>query len=407
MDLMFQSKGKPHVPTPKAGDFCCRQSSSVSLLIRAPGSPCCGAVRSVQSYEIFAFFKSSPSVRRPRIVSPSQKKSRRKAPPFPIVANPASGKPTKRALIHASFRLFPFPSLPQTRLVSGKTQAPASESESERAVVAMAVCSIDQSRAQSCRDSQAASSLQIIAIIVIFLTSVIGISAPILLARLFHGRPAYNNMVLLIKCFAAGVILSTSLVHVLPDAFEALADCQVASRHPWKDFPFSGFVALTGALAALLVDIAASSHAAGDNHYTPVVTEDSASAVVKKIEEAGVLGCHEVPQMDELAKMKQRLVSQVLEIGIIFHSVIIGVTLGMSQNKCTIRPLVFALSFHQIFEGMGLGGCIAQVRYQFHHLPLQIWFTHPNRPSRCDFDRSWGLRRTVMKMDGSDRLGMF
>jgi zinc transporter 1/2/3 len=41
--------------------------------------------------------------------------------------------------------------------------------------------------------------------------------------------------------------------------------------------------------------------------------------------------------------------------------VIIGVTMGMSQNKCTIRPLVAALAFHQIFEGMGLGGCIAQV----------------------------------------------
>lgn len=65
---------------------------------------------------------------------------------------------------------------------------------------------------------------------------------------------------------------------------------------------------------------------------------------------------------ERLAKLKQRLVSQVLEIGIVFHSVIIGVTMGMSQNQCAIRPLVVALSFHQIFEGMGLGGCIAQVK---------------------------------------------
>jgi len=64
---------------------------------------------------------------------------------------------------------------------------------------------------------------------------------------------------------------------------------------------------------------------------------------------------------EEMVKMRQRLVSQVLEIGIIFHSVIIGVTMGMSQNTCTIKPLVAALAFHQIFEGMGLGGCIAQV----------------------------------------------
>jgi hypothetical protein len=65
---------------------------------------------------------------------------------------------------------------------------------------------------------------------------------------------------------------------------------------------------------------------------------------------------------EEQARRKQKMVSKVLEIGIVFHSVIIGVTMGMSQDVCAIRPLVVALSFHQVFEGMGLGGCIAQVR---------------------------------------------
>ncbi|KNA23150.1 hypothetical protein SOVF_027480 [Spinacia oleracea] len=78
---------------------------------------------------------------------------------------------------------------------------------------------------------------------------------------------------------------------------------------------------------------------------------------------AAVAETAEVEEMRE--KMRQRMVSQVLEIGIIFHSVIIGVTMGMSQNVCTIKPLVAALSFHQIFEGMGLGGCIAQAGFSF------------------------------------------
>jgi len=64
---------------------------------------------------------------------------------------------------------------------------------------------------------------------------------------------------------------------------------------------------------------------------------------------------------EEEARRKQKMVSKVLEIGIVIHSVIIGVTMGMSQDVCAIRPLVVALSFHQVFEGMGLGGCIAQV----------------------------------------------
>lgn len=57
-------------------------------------------------------------------------------------------------------------------------------------------------------------------------------------------------------------------------------------------------------------------------------------------------------------------VMQVLELGIVIHSVIIGISLGASQNPTTIWPLIFALAFHQFFEGMGLGGCITQVTLQ-------------------------------------------
>ena len=167
------------------------------------------------------------------------------------------------------------------------------------------------------------------------------------------------------------MILSTSLVHVLPDAYDALSDCHVASKHPWKDFPFAGLVTLIGVLLALLVDLTASAHMEqhghgngngngnGNGEYTVVGIQEE--MVGKKGSDASVKV--EIMGEVDLVKVKQRLVSQVLEIGIIFHSVIIGVTMGMSQNKCTIRPLVTALAFHQIFEGMGLGGCIAQVNY--------------------------------------------
>ncbi|XP_059317842.1 zinc transporter 6, chloroplastic [Lycium ferocissimum] len=229
----------------------------------------------------------------------------------------------------------------------------------------MALCVTDTVRALACRDGKAATNLKLISMFVIFFTSVIGITVPVFLARLFHGKPVHDKAILIIKCFAAGVILSTSLVHVLPDAFDALSDCQVSSRHPWKDFPFSGLVTLIGVLTALLVDLTATSHVEShqnnqDNDYAIVGTSEELGTVVsnKKIEE-------QVREAEELVKLKQRLVSQVLEIGIIFHSVIIGVTLGMSQNQCTIRPLVAALSFHQIFEGMGLGGCIAQAGFSF------------------------------------------
>ncbi|OIW16496.1 hypothetical protein TanjilG_32166 [Lupinus angustifolius] len=222
-------------------------------------------------------------------------------------------------------------------------------------------CVADLSRAAACRDSVAASHFKSISIFIIFFTSMFGMSSPVLLARIFQGKSLYDRAIAVIKCFAAGVILSTSLVHVLPNAYTALADCHVASRHPWRDFPFAGLVTLVGVILALSVDLIATPHMS-HAPYAPVVMQEKESAVE--------LGCDggggETEKVEEeLVKLKQRLVSQVLEIGIVFHSVIIGVTMGMSQNVCTIRPLVAALAFHQIFEGIGLGGCVAQAGFSF------------------------------------------
>ena len=43
------------------------------------------------------------------------------------------------------------------------------------------------------------------------------------------------------------------------------------------------------------------------------------------------------------------------------HSVIIGISLGVSPSVSTIKPLLAAITFHQLFEGFGLGGCISEV----------------------------------------------
>ncbi|EEF45783.1 zinc/iron transporter, putative [Ricinus communis] len=67
---------------------------------------------------------------------------------------------------------------------------------------------------------------------------------------------------------------------------------------------------------------------------------------------------------DEESGLRHVVVSQVLELGIVSHSVIIGLSLGVSESPCTIRPLIAALSFHQFFEGFALGGCISQAQFK-------------------------------------------
>jgi zinc transporter 1/2/3 len=44
--------------------------------------------------------------------------------------------------------------------------------------------------------------------------------------------------------------------------------------------------------------------------------------------------------------------------------VLIGISLGVSESPCTIRPLAAALVFHQCFEGFALGGSLVDAGYK-------------------------------------------
>ncbi|KAL2653420.1 hypothetical protein R1flu_021548 [Riccia fluitans] len=56
-------------------------------------------------------------------------------------------------------------------------------------------------------------------------------------------------------------------------------------------------------------------------------------------------------KIDKEVSIRHIVISQVLELGIVAHSVIIGVSLGVSNSPCTIRPLFGALCFHQFLKG--------------------------------------------------------
>ncbi|GAA6021039.1 hypothetical protein JCM8202_003823 [Rhodotorula sphaerocarpa] len=49
----------------------------------------------------------------------------------------------------------------------------------------------------------------------------------------------------------------------------------------------------------------------------------------------------------------------ILEFGVIFHSFVIGLTLAVTNN---IGPLLAVLTFHQTFEGIGLGSRLSMLR---------------------------------------------
>ncbi|XP_042478195.1 zinc transporter 1-like [Macadamia integrifolia] len=202
------------------------------------------------------------------------------------------------------------------------------------------------------------------AIASLLVASGLGVCIPILGKKFQVLRPE-NDVFFMIKAFAAGVILSTGFTHILPDAFDKLRS-PCLDQNLWK-FPFTGFIAMMSAIGTLMVDTFATSFykRLHFNKAQPV-TEDEENAG----EHSDHLHVHphgsnligEDSVRSELTR--HRIVSQVLELGIVVHSVIIGISLGASRSAQTIKPLFAALSFHQFFEGMGLGGCISQARFK-------------------------------------------
>nr|CAB3461201.1 unnamed protein product [Digitaria exilis] len=238
-------------------------------------------------------------------------------------------------------------------------------------------CECDASTEQDGGDNKAkALTLKIIAIFCILIASSVGCAIPSLGRRFPALRPD-TNLFMAVKAFAAGVILATAFVHILPDAFDKLGSpCLVDG--PWNKFPFAGLIAMLAAIATLVVDTVATGYfqrahnaktaaAIGDDVDVESSADDHAHAGHGHGHAHGVVSMMASTSNDAnggTQLIRHRVIAQVLELGIIVHSVIIGMSLGASESSSTIRPLVAALTFHQFFEGIGLGGCIVQAKFR-------------------------------------------
>ncbi|MBA0748830.1 hypothetical protein Gogos_002814 [Gossypium gossypioides] len=243
-----------------------------------------------------------------------------------------------------------------------------------------------QTKTDGCTNKEKALPLKVIAIFSILIASVIGVCSPLFTRSI----PALNpdtNLFVIVKCFAAGIILATGFVHVLPDSFNMLSS-RCLKENPWHKFPFTGFVAMLSAIVTLMVDSMATSI------YTKKcnngVIPEVASPVVGGQQEMVVVnvgqfhgrhhGLKPAPGTVDQQLLRYRVVAMVLELGIVVHSVVIGLSLGASNNTCSIKGLVAALCFHQMFEGMGLGGCILQAEYKTMKKFIMVFFFSVTTP---------------------------
>ncbi|KAL6841397.1 hypothetical protein ACP4OV_028915 [Aristida adscensionis] len=236
-------------------------------------------------------------------------------------------------------------------------------------------------------DKARALTLKIVAIFCILAASSAGCAIPSLGRRFPALRPD-TDLFFAVKAFAAGVILATAFVHILPDAFDKLGSpCLVEG--PWRRFPFAGLVAMLAAIATLVVDTVATGFFQRAHAKTAAAVGDDVEASDQAAHGAhhddghghahgvmSVIAASSASSSDDggAQLIRHRVIAQVLELGIIVHSVIIGMSLGASESASTIRPLVAALTFHQFFEGIGLGGCIVQAKFRVRSAVIMALF---------------------------------
>ncbi|XP_058757210.1 probable zinc transporter 10 [Vicia villosa] len=237
-----------------------------------------------------------------------------------------------------------------------------------------ALADCESESTNTCNNKEKAISLKIIAIFAILVTSMIGVSLP-LVSRSVPALSPDGNLFVIVKCFAAGIILGTGFMHVLPDSFDMLwSDC--LDKKPWHEFPFSGFAAMLSAVVTMMVDSLATSYYSQKGKKNVIIPAEGEGAD----QEMGVVhaGHHHhfeaKTEGEESQLLRYRVVAMVLELGIVVHSIVIGLAMGSSNNTCSIKGLVAALCFHQMFEGMGLGGCILQAEYKFVKKAIMVFF---------------------------------
>lgn len=163
-----------------------------------------------------------------------------------------------------------------------------------------------------------------------------------------------NNSLLpfVIKTFGAGIVLSTAFVHVLPEAAEAFEhECLDA-----PDFPFAYVIAAVSCVITFALE-----HSLINVIHRNSVDRLSAPMLL----EHGGTGRRDSCADPVRSKSVAAASSLVLEAGLIFHSLFIGIDLGVQDQPEDALGLAIALVVHQAFEGLALGSVLVSADTPF------------------------------------------
>ena len=206
------------------------------------------------------------------------------------------------------------------------------------------------------------------------------------------------------RYFGAGVIVATAFIHLLDPAYSEIgpATC-VGLTGNWTAYSWPPGIALVSVMMIFLLDFCAERYVeikygeqdGGDMQEAVTghvdgtkkeILENGQHSSIDSATEAKSAAAAQAAylskfdgmdvsegEIDEKARARsfqtQIAAFMILEFGVIFHSVIIGLNLGVAGSEFSI--LYPVLVFHQSFEGMGIGARMSAI--PFKHDSILPW----------------------------------
>ncbi len=253
-------------------------------------------------------------------------------------------------------------------------------------------------------------------VFVILITSTIVTVLPLLTKQFNFRIPLY--FYLFARYFGAGVIIATAFIHLMDPAYGAIGpDTCIGGWGNWLVYSWPPALMLGSIFLIFLTELASEvyvdrkyghashkepnveelitghpqgqnsnihTHAHGDHHNHDSEANigvngakaDDNSNGSDALEKKAAAYNYEEDSLDEVTSQisfkRQIAAFLMLEFGVIFHSVIIGLNLGSAAYD-EFKTLYIVLIFHQSFEGLGIGARLSAIDWP---KTTSIWWAY-------------------------------